>query len=382
MKHLLLTASITLSASAIAQTNTYNNTASKILSTNESLSLRGYGELIYNQKMDASTMRNGKLDARRFILFTGYKFDEKTQFLSEIEVEHANEIYLEQAFIQHRISPRLNFRAGLMLIPMGLVNEYHEPTTFHGVERPNVDKYLIPSTWREMGVGFQGVMPELNLAYQAYLINGLKSHDGSQGLFDEVNGVRSGRQKAIKSTMSSPNVTAKVNFVGIPHLNLGLGLFAGKSQSQLFDGVGRLDAFAATQADSSTVGMTMVAMDARYHRKRFQARAQWVHSLFSGTEAYNAYTGKELGSLMTGSYVEMAYQVLPKSSRYTLYPFSRLEWYDTQAGEGNYFDNPSSNRFEWTTGLSFFLHDGVVLKADYQMMGSTQQINMGLGVWF
>ncbi|MBT4528469.1 MAG: hypothetical protein HOC25_01720, partial [Flavobacteriales bacterium] len=213
MKHLLLTASITLSASAIAQTNTYNNTASKILSANESLSLRGYGELIYNQKMDASTMRNGKLDARRFILFTGYKFDEKTQFLSEIEVEHANEIYLEQAFIQHRISPRLNFRAGLMLIPMGLVNEYHEPTTFHGVERPHVDKYLIPSTWREMGVGFQGVMPELNLAYQAYLINGLKSHDGSQGLFDEVNGVRSGRQKAIKSTMSSPNVTAKVNFV-------------------------------------------------------------------------------------------------------------------------------------------------------------------------
>ncbi|MBT6233485.1 MAG: hypothetical protein HOI44_02410, partial [Flavobacteriales bacterium] len=94
MKHLLLTASITLSASAIAQTNTYSNTASKILSTNESLSLRGYGELIYNQKMDASTMRNGKLDARRFILFTGYKFDEKTQFLSEIEVEHANEIYL------------------------------------------------------------------------------------------------------------------------------------------------------------------------------------------------------------------------------------------------------------------------------------------------
>ena len=145
MKHLLLTASITLSASAIAQTNTYSNTASKILSTNESLSLRGYGELIYNQKMDASTMRNGKLDARRFILFTGYKFDEKTQFLSEIEVEHANEIYLEQAFIQHRISPRLNFRAGLMLIPMGLVNEYHEPTTFHGVERPHVDKYLIPA---------------------------------------------------------------------------------------------------------------------------------------------------------------------------------------------------------------------------------------------
>ncbi len=63
MKHLLLTASMTLSVSAIAQTNTYSNTASKILSTNESLSLRGYGELIYNQKMDASTMRNGKLDA-------------------------------------------------------------------------------------------------------------------------------------------------------------------------------------------------------------------------------------------------------------------------------------------------------------------------------
>ena len=183
------------------------NAAQTILSGNygKKVTIGAYGEITYNQPEGD----NGELDVQRFVLLVGYKFDDKTQFVSEIEVEHVEEIFVEQAFVNHSVSDNMSLRGGLMLVPMGIINEYHEPTTYNGVERPAVDGLIVPSTWREIGVGVTGRFPEASIGYQAYVFNGFKStsagdSDGVNGALSGSSGLRGGRQKGIKSTVDSP----------------------------------------------------------------------------------------------------------------------------------------------------------------------------------
>ena len=157
---------------------------------------------------------------------------------------------------------------------MGIINEFHEPTTFNGVERPAVDQVIVPTTWREIGVGTSGKLNELSLGYQAYIFNGFKatSADGSgglNGLLKGSNGLRSGRQKGAKSTVSSPTVSAKFDYYGIPGLRLGLSGYFGDTQVE--DEV--------KDIEGSKIGVSMVALDARYAFQRFTARGQFVHGL-------------------------------------------------------------------------------------------------------
>lgn len=375
-----------LSLGASAQDTSYQNTATKIINDDNRLSIRGYGEFNYNQPFSSTQKLNGKLEVRRLVLFTGYKFDDRTSFVSEIEIEHANEIYLEQAFVNHRINRNINLRLGLMLIPMGIVNEYHEPTTFNGVERPNIDRYILPTTWREMGIGFQGVVPRANLAYQAYIVNGFKSHDGEKGLINETNGFRSGRQKGIGSIMSSPNFTAKIDYFGVRNLKLGVSTYLGQTQSPLYDGVDKADAIAMASADSSVLGLQMVGLDARYALGALRLRGQAILGNISNTKAYNAFTGSMLSEQLNGYYVEAAYNVLSPKNRYQLFPFIRYEEYNTQAQAPELLNTNSSERTDITAGFSFFLHQGAVLKADYQNLkagnATKHQINIGAGIWF
>ena len=114
----------------------------------QGITLGGYGEVLYNNPENL----NSELDVQRLVLLFGYKFDERVQFVTEIEFEHVKEVYVEQAFINYNLTQGLNVRAGLMLVPMGIINEFHEPTIFNWVERPSLDKYIIPTTWREIGI--------------------------------------------------------------------------------------------------------------------------------------------------------------------------------------------------------------------------------------
>ncbi|HLV70766.1 MAG TPA: porin [Xanthomarina sp.] len=153
MKNVLLVFALLISTMTFSQTvpdslntNTQQqeNAAQRILSGNVSsgVTVGGYGEITYNQPEGD----NGELDVQRLVLLFGYKFNDKVQFVTEVELEHVEEVYVEQAFLQYSLSDRVNLRGGLMLVPMGIVNEYHEPTTFNGVERPRMDKSIVPTT--------------------------------------------------------------------------------------------------------------------------------------------------------------------------------------------------------------------------------------------
>jgi len=244
----------------------YQNLADKLLASGSPLTIGGYGEVHYHQPFSSDTRMNGELDVHRMVILFGYQFSERTRFITELEFEHVSEVYVEQAFLQHKLSRAINLRAGLLLIPMGIVNEYHEPTTFNGVERPLIDNKLAPTTWREAGAGFSGTIQSAALKYQAYVVNGFNGYDGTARL-NGKSGLRGGRQKGASSYISSPNFTGKLEYYGIRGLNVGLSGYWGDTQSTLYDGIKKDDDAALAKADSSVVGISMVGLDARYNLK-------------------------------------------------------------------------------------------------------------------
>ena len=353
------------------------NAAQRILSgnINTGVTVGGYGEILYNQPEG----NNGEIDVQRLVLLFGYKFNNRTQFVTEIELEHVNEVFVEQAFLQYSLNDNVNLRAGLMLVPMGIVNEYHEPTTFNGVERPSIDGAIVPSTWREIGVGVSGRFDNASLRYQAYIMNGFASVNGTKVLGGS-NGLRNGRQKGAKSTINKPTFSAKLDHYGILGLRLGLAGYVGRTQAE--DDVDAID--------GADVGIVMVGLDARYAYKRFTTRGQFINASISDTKEYNTLNNANLGSRLQGWYLEGAYNLLPQTKKQQLFAFVRYEDYDTHASvEGDLVRNLTYDRNEWTFGLSYKLAPGAVVKADYQIkdnaaIGSDamNQLNFGIGVWF
>lgn len=400
MKHLLVIGALMLSVNTIGQvagtdttTNEPLNAAANIIIGNISkgITLGAYTQIDYNQPFGDIVRKNGTLDVHRLVTFMGYKFNDRTHFVTEIEIEHVKEVFVEQAFLSYRIDEKLNFRAGLILIPMGILNEYHEPPIYNGVERPNLDSKIVPTTWRELGAGFSGKFDNLSLKYQIYILNGFNGYDGS-GKFRGTDGFRNGRQKGAESFMSAPNLSTKIDYYGIMGLKLGLALYRGKSQSSLYDGLDMDDVGAVKTADSSVVGITMFGLDIRYQNMGFEARAQYILASTSNTTQYNAFTGNDLGSQMMGYYVEAGYNVLRffKDTRNKMIVFARYENYNTHAKvDDGLTKNNVYNRTDITVGLGFKVADGAVFKADYQLfknadtnVDGTKQFNLGVGIWF
>jgi len=373
--------------------NLYSNGAEKMLQTNGNLKIGGYGEVHYNQPVSLDARKNGTLDVQRIVMMLGYQFNENVQFVSELEFEHVSEVYVEQAFLQYRLNNSVNFRGGLILTPMGIVNEYHEPTTFNGVERPQIDNAISPTTWREIGFGITGVLLPVSLKYQAYIMNGFNGFDG-QARIGGANGFRGGRQKGAESYISSPNFSTKVEYFGFRGINIGLSGYFGDTQSTLYNNLDKNDEVALAQADSSVVGISMFGADARYTYKGLKITGQLYYTLVSNTEAYNKFTtgkgGGNLGSSMYGYYIDLGYNVLRTvKTEKQLIPFVRYSNYDTQyTVSENITDNPAYQKNMVTTGLSFFLTSGAVVKADMQFVKTgasdkyAKTFNAGFGIMF
>lgn len=375
--------------------NLYLNVAERLLQTEGNLKIGGYGGVHYNQPLDADLKQNGIMDVHRFIMLLGYSFNSRTQFISEIEFEHVKEVYIEQAFLQYKINNSVNFRAGLLLTPMGIVNEYHEPNMFRGVERPLIDKHISPTTWREIGAGFMGYIMPASLKYQAYLMNGFKGYDNGPLL--NGGGIRSGRQKGAKSIISSPNFAGKIEYFGLRGLNIGLSTYLGNTQSTLYSGLEKSDQAAIARADSSVVGISMFGLDGRYSIKGLELTGQFYYTGINNSAQYNLFTApqpgesNDLGSSMTGYYVEAAYNVFRNLSNVQseLVPFARYEAWNTQnTMEQGQAVNPAYDKKAITLGLEWEMARGALLKTDMQFLksapdnGYSKIFNAGVGIMF
>ncbi|SMO54418.1 outer membrane beta-barrel protein [Fodinibius sediminis] len=348
---------------------------------NQGATIGGYGELHYN---DVTYNANGdqtpgEFDFHRFILYAGYNFNEWITFRSELEVEHTyvkdghGEVALEQAYIDMRYQPALGVRAGIMLVPMGIVNPVHEPPTFNGVERPNVEKYIIPSTWREAGAGIYG-KSRSGLSYELYLMAGL---DASGITGNE--GIRDARQKAFEASTDNWAVAGRLDYRANLNLTVGTSYFFSDLSTD------------ATYGDAMDgVNMHMIDGHAIYTNRGFEARGLFVYSQTANVEDLNATFGNAAGESQYGGYLELAYDLLRLSDAETeqqLNLFGRGEVYDTQASTVTIPDNPENERYEYTFGLTYKPAPQVAFKADYQLLKSEgikdiQQFNLGVGYNF
>ncbi len=354
------------------------NTAENILSSNKGIVLGGYAQIDGNFNLDDDNKMNsnGKLDVHRFVTFLGYKFNDRITFVSEIEYEHVVELYVEQAFLDYKIKDNMSVQAGLMLIPMGIQNLYHEPPTYNGVERTNVDKYIIPTTWREIGVGLNGRLDEQSINYQFMVVNGPLGYDNGTANFTGKNGIRSGRQKGAEVIVSDFDVAGRVSYFGMLGWNFGASFYNGKSETSEFE------------ADSTQVGITMMGIDARYNNGPFQARGQYTLANLENTAEYNAKTSSDVGSKLLGYYIEAGYNILNRKSDNDLIAFARYENYNTHEETDGITTNLAYDRVDRTVGLTYKLNKGAAFKADYQLRSNeasskeTKHFNLGVAVWF
>lgn len=396
MKKFSLLFFLLFSATIFAQNESTTNTAENLTSSKPGLTIGGYGEVHYNQPLSSDIRKNGSLDVHRMIMFLGYNFNSKTQFISELEFEHVSEVYVEQAYLQHKLNKYVNVQAGLILVPMGITNLYHEPTTFNGVERPMIDGKISPTTWREVGLGLQGNIIDLNLKYQLYLMNGFSGYDGTSAVFSGSKTFRSGRQKGAESYVSSPNLAGRIQYYGFDGFNIGLSGYFGNSQSKLYNGLDKSNEAAIAKADSSVVGISMLGLDYIYTKKAFESRAQFYYTNISNTEQYNTFTKKnnvlnDLGNQMYGMYIEAGYDVFSFTDikDYKLVPFVRYQAMDTHLGvDNNITKNKKYAATSITTGLTLKLAQGAVIKTDLDFNKTALDskyaltFNAGFGVMF
>jgi len=347
--------------------------------------LGGYGELHYNDVTNTESGENpsGILDFHRFVLFAGYEFNEWISFRSETEIEHTRiesgennggEVALEQAYIDLRYRPALGVRLGLVLVPVGIVNPVHEPPTFNGVERPNVEKVLIPSTWRESGMGIYGRLFD-HLDYEAYVMAGLNP-EGISG----KNGIRGGRQKGLRSSTDNLAFTARIRYQVDLNLSLAISYyFSNLSSDQTFP-----------SANLSGVRLNLAEAHVMFQQNGLEVRGLVIFSTISNARKLNAEFGNDAGQSQFGGYVELGYDVLgvfaPETEQ-QLSLFGRFEAYDTQFSTDGTGDNPAYARQETTFGLTYKPTPQVAFKADYQWLynrktHNLRQFNLGVGYNF
>jgi hypothetical protein len=362
--------------------------------TKPAFSLGGYGELHLSSAADGDGGRAGEVDFHRFVLFFGHQYDENFRFYSELEMEHAyagpgkpGAVELEQAFIEYG-SQTLPFRvrAGLVLVPFGHLNTIHEPTAFHGVERPKVDNLIIPSTWREAGLGVVGTIGE-TAGYEAYLISGLNA-----AAFSAEKGLRGGRTAVAEAYAGAPAVVARLHAKPVIGLEVALSGYHG-------------DAGANHPTKKLEVGVTGGAFDLRYKAHAIEARAEVAAFSLSGSEALAtpataavpatattpaipAKPASVVGSLITGGYLELGVDLLELAGQsHELVPFVRYEQYDTTAEVAEGAADPKTAGTDLVFGLTWRPIPQIALKLDHIVRtpeaGSEEQVtSAGLGYMF
>ena len=366
--------------------------AGKVYTINQGVSIGGYGEVLYQGY--AGTKENGdasgktaKLDAYRGIIYVGYKFNDKVLFNSEIEIEHgstglAGSASLEFAYLDYKLTDNFGLRAGLLLVPVGITNEVHEPPVWLGTIRPRSENKIIPTTWRESGFGFFGETDAFS--YRAYLVNSLDGigggSAGSKGF--SSSGLRGGRQKGSKAIAENFSAVGRVDYTGTPGLMIGTSLYTG-DQGHNSDLNGR----------EVSIGTTIWEGHIKYQGRGFDIQALTALASVDNADKLNEMKGLtgsgSGGEKMSGWYAQLGYDLLFSSaSEQALLPYVRYEAVNTQVDVPSGYSSSGSKDFNVTTiGLAWKPIGNTVLKTDYEIHSNASssginQFNVAIGWLF
>jgi len=359
--------------------------AASVYRKNQGVSIAGYGEMLYENfagetQEGVESGKNSQLDFLRAVLYAGYRFNDKFIFNSEIEFEHANtsrsgSVAVEFAYIDYMAHENLTVRGGLLLIPMGLINEFHEPTAFLGARRPETERHIIPSTWREGGVGVLGSAGKLS--YRAYVVNGF---DASRF---GTNGIRGGRQSGSKAIASDMAFTGRLDFTPTPGFFFGGSIYTGNSGQGQFEQNGQ----------NLGVRTTIGEIHAQLQMRGLDLRALYARASIGDVAALNSLLGftggKSLSEILQGGYIQLGYNLLShKSENMRITPYYRFEKLNTQESvPQDFVADPAQNRKLHTCGIEFRPITNITIKGDYQWIknqagSGLNQFNLNLGYSF
>ena len=341
--------------------------------------ISGYMDFHFN-KVEAE---DGALDFHRFVLILNHSFSPRIRFVGELELEHTfvegleegGELELEQAYVDFLLTRSLNVRAGMLLVPMGLINERHEPPVYHGVERPFVDTVIIPSTWFEAGAGIHGEIGH-GFRYRAYAMAPLNATE-----FTADEGIREGRQKGSEANVRGLAFAGRTEYVGTPNLTLGASFWRGESN------------FVIRRFDAP---VRVAEVDARYKLHRLETRGQFAHVSIGNAGLLNDAIQRIVGispnvaSGLRGFYGEAAYRVWAAGVSKDLVAFLRYENFDTQFRmPAGFLPLKEFDRDAFVVGVTYYPDPDVAVKADYVrqrnqsgVVKSPNSFNIGLGWWF
>jgi hypothetical protein len=341
--------------------------------------ISGYMDFHFNKEEG----RDGVVDFHRFVLLINHSFSSNLRFVGELELEHAlvegleekGELELEQAYLDFLLKREFNLRAGMVLMPIGIINERHEPPVYNGVERPFVDTVIIPTTWFEAGAGVHGELWR-GFRYRGYVTAPL---DALEFTADE--GIREGRQKGSESKVGSPALTGRVEYVGTRNLVLGVSGWRGRSNFSL----PRL---------TTTVGVA--EFDARYRHRRLELRGEFARVGISDAAALNDAIARLTGVSpnvaegLQGFYGEAAYRFWAAGPPRDLVAFVRYENFDTQHRmPDGFIPLKEFDRDAWVFGLTYYPDPDIAVKADFVKLRNQSSVvkarnsfNVGLGWWF
>ncbi len=340
------------------------------------VSIAGYGEAVYynvarkrDDNLDAN--KPDQIDYLRSVVYFGYRFNDWILFNSEIEFEHATtgkrgEVSVEFGYVELMFSKNANLRAGMLLPPLGIINEKHEPSTFFSTQRPMVERFIIPSTWRTNGIGLYGeLVPDLN--YRAYIVEGFDAKN-----FTDAEGLRGGRQSGSVALAEDFGYTGKLEYAGLPGTIIGGSFYYGNSGQGARDSLGTINA--ATSLLSAHVEFA-------YKGLEFRALAAQTHLDQAGRVSVLAR--KTVASKTNGWYIVGGYDLMPllvPGSEQSLIPFIQYEKLNTHAEvEAGFVANPANSRSALTFGLNYKPHPNVAFKFDYNNMKN--RAGTGIDQW-
>lgn len=376
----------------LAKSEVGGNQSKGIQSFSDKTTIGGYGELHYNNfkgDVPAGATRNkDEIDFHRFVLFFGHRFNDWISFKSELELEHSNTenggaVELEQAYLDFNFSQKANVKAGIFLMPVGFLNETHEPPTFYGVERNNIETRIIPTTWWEAGASMYGEIAP-GWKYQTGVTSNLAAEHFENFA---TKGVREARRNVSEAPAENAAFHGRLDYSGLPGLTVGASVVTGKTGQ---------NNVALNGADAR---LTLWDVHSRYSVGKLDLKALYAQGHLSDAAKINsAFAGvnNEVASRFYGWYAEAAYHVW-KNGDHDLAPFVRYEKWDTQADlPSNAIRNVQSSNNVWTVGANYWPHPQVVLKADFQKFDKPdglsddptpksdgdKRINLGLGYMF
>ena len=353
------------------------------------VSIGGYGEFTvtapskHKQNGDPSGLKK-QADLRRAVIYVGYKFNDQFLFNSEIEFEHAGsgegsetrgEVAVEQAYLDYKAHANIGLRGGLVMVPLGLVNEVHEPTAFHGVNRPSVEQWIIPSTWRENGAGVFGDIGPVS--YRSYVMAGLHGKNTADPKTDGFTGlkaIRGGRTEGTNTSIEDLAWASRIDVTPVAGVKAGAALYIGQ----------------ADQGDlTASVPVTLWETHATAEYRGASIKALYAAGSIGNVDSLNTAQGNtdaaknSIGSRLFGGYAEAAFDVLTlvkNNKGQSLSPFFRYERYDTQAKTpGAYSKDPANSRVEYTLGVTYKPITQVAVKLDQQW--KLNQAHTGVNQW-